>query len=77
MNLGILYKNGKIINHRSLLKVLINPILRRYGYYIGTICIDNEIKGIKLLKGQKVNKISWSFSSTNEYDEIVKKRLIY
>lgn len=48
MKLGILYKNGKIVNHRSLLKVVLNPILRYFGYYIGSICIDNEIIGLKL-----------------------------
>jgi len=76
LKLGILYKNGKVVNHRSLLKVLINPILRRYGYYIGSICEGNQIKGLKLQKGNKVNKINWDFKSYNEHDTIVKKRKI-
>ena len=77
MKLGILYKDGKIVNHRSLLKVLINPILRKYGFYIGSVCINNEIKGLKLEKGQKVDKIKWDFKSHNEYDKLVKKRVIF
>ena len=76
MKLGVLYKDGKIVNHRSLLKVLVNPILRRFGYYIGSICIDNEIKGIKLQKGQKVDKIKWDFKSYNDHDIVVKERMI-
>lgn len=76
MKLGILYKNGKIVNHRSLIKVLINPILRRFGYYIGSICVNNEIGGIKLSRGQKSNKIKWDFKSHNDYDFLVKKRRI-
>jgi hypothetical protein len=36
MNLGIIWKDGKIINHRSLVKVLLNPFLRIIGYEIAT-----------------------------------------
>ena len=74
MKLGILYKDGKIVNHRSLVKVLFNPILRRFGYYIGSICINNQIKGIRLERGQKVDKIKWDFNSYNEHDTVIKKR---
>jgi len=77
IKLGILYKEGKIVNHRSLLKVLINPILRKYGYYIGTICIDNKLKGCRLFIGQKATKIRWDFKSFNEHDTVVKKRMLY
>lgn len=76
MKLGILYKDGKIVNHRSLLKVLINPILRRFGYYIGTICENNKLKGLKLQKGQKTDKIKWDFKSYNEHDTVLKKRIL-
>ena len=76
MKLGILYKNGVIVNHRSLLKVLLNPILRKFGYYIGSVCTENTIKGIKLKRGQRVNKIKWDFNSYNEHDNIVKKRML-
>jgi cytochrome c biogenesis protein ResB len=53
MKLGVLYKNGKIVNHRSLLKVILNPLLRYFGYYIGSICENNDIIGIKMVKGRK------------------------
>lgn len=76
MKLGILYKDDKVVNHRSLLKVLINPILRYFGYYIGSVCEDNQIKGMKLERGQKVNKIKWDFNSYNDHDSILKKRRI-
>ena len=76
--LGILYKDNKIVNHRSLLKVLINPILRYFGFYIGTSynLSNNKIGGIHILKTKKSNKIKWDFNSHNEYDIIVKKRLL-
>lgn len=39
MNLGIVYDSaGEMINHRSLLKVLLNPILRAFGFQIATEC---------------------------------------
>lgn len=75
LNLGILYKDGKIVNHRSLLKVLLNPILRYFGYYIGTICIDEKLKGIKIQKGQKSKSIKYDFSC-NDHDTIIKKRIL-
>lgn len=75
LKLGILYKNGKIVNHRSLLKVIINPILRYFGYYIGTICIDDKLGWIKIQKGQKTKSIKYDFKC-NEYDTIIKKRTL-
>jgi len=77
MKLGILYKDNKIVNHRSLLKVLINPILRKFGYFIGSVCENNKIKGMRLEKGQKVDKIRWDFKSYNDHDLIVRKRMIF
>ena len=56
IKLGIVYKDNKIINHRSLLKVLLNPFLRYIGLYIGTRCEDNTLKGIKLNKCIKTKK---------------------
>jgi len=28
LNLGIIHKNGQVINHRSIIKILLNPFLR-------------------------------------------------
>lgn len=76
--LGVLYKNKKIVNHRSLLKVFVNPILRYFGYCIGTL-YDSTIEqlgGIRIVKTEKSNKIKWDFNNHNEYDVIIKKRLL-
>ena len=75
MKLGVLYKDGQIVNHRSLLKVLLNPILRRFGYYIGTICENNKLKGLKIGKCEPAKKIKWDFNSYNEHDTIIRKRI--
>jgi len=76
MKLGIIYKDNKIINHRSLLKVLLNPFLRCVGLYIGTIYDNGKLKGIRLNKGVKTSKIIWSFKYDVEYDYIIKKRIL-
>ena len=48
LKLGILYKNGDIVNHRSFCKILFNPILRYFGYYIGNefICSSNNLTSL-------------------------------
>jgi hypothetical protein len=58
--LGILYKNNKIVNHRSLLKILLNPILRVFGFCLGSLFdCNNEFIQYKLDKQKKnLNLIS-------------------
>lgn len=76
MKLGILYKNGQLVNHRSLLKVLINPILRYFGFCIGTVYKNEKLCGIRLIKQEGTNKIEWDFDNHNDFDYIIKKRRI-
>ena len=78
LKLGILYKDNKIVNHRSLLKVLVNPILRYFVFCIGTKYIKEkkQLGGIRIAKVNKLNKIKWDFNNHNEFDYIVKKRLL-
>jgi hypothetical protein len=77
MKLGILYKDNKIVNHRSLLKVLINPILRYFGYCIGTEYENEKLGGLRLIKQKRTNNIEWNFNNHNEFDLIIKQRLIW
>ena len=69
LNLGIIYdENGNAQNHRSLLKVALNPFLRAFGCQI-TSCWDfgaNKILGYELRKCEKIPllkglKSSWLF----------------
>ena len=78
LKLGILYKDNKIVNHRSLLKVLVNPILRYFGYCIGTIynLSTNQLEGISIAKVDKSDEIKWDFNNHKEFDYIIKKRLL-
>lgn len=53
MNLGIVFDNEmNVINHRSLLKVFINPFLRCFGVCIATKFDGNELGGLTILKSK-------------------------
>jgi hypothetical protein len=77
LKLGILYKDNIIVNHRSLLKVLFNPILRYLGFYIGTKLENDKLSGIVLNKQKHTSKIIYDFNNYNDYDEIIKKRIFF
>jgi hypothetical protein len=74
MKLGVIYKDGKIINHRSLLKVIFNPIFRYFGFCIGTNCKNNKLKGLEIIKNER-KKIKWE-KYDSDYDYIIKKRRV-
>lgn len=77
LTLGILLKNNKPVNHRSLTKVLLNPILRSVGFCLGTVFTnENHIKKIIIFKCDKT-KLKYDFNSFNEYDKIIKNRIYF
>lgn len=67
--LGLVYKDGKVINHRSLIKILLNPILRTlFEKAIGSIVEDN-----KFIKYRIINQTEpkgFSFRYNGDYDYI-------
>jgi len=64
INLGIILKEKRIIGHRSLLKVLVNPFLRVIGFQIATN-INNGILGSPCLTRctKRHFQSSWSYPS--------------
>jgi len=79
LKLGIIYSGNKIVNHRSLLKVLLNPIFRFFGFQIVTPCYDNKTKlGFLTLARCKRTK-TIDFKNSFKYDrrgiKIDKKRM--
>lgn len=49
LHLGVVYENCKIVNHRSLLKVALNPVLRFvFGYHLTSMFVDDEFAVYKL-----------------------------
>ncbi len=76
MILGIVYKDGKIINHRSLLKIIFNPILRYFGWCIGSLFDENNnFIRLTIFKCTPNNKIFWEKYDC-DYDYLIKKRRI-
>lgn len=74
MKLGIVYKDGSVINHRSLVKVALNPILRYFGYHIVSQFNDGVI-GKPMLSSTDKQPIRWEKYKT-DYDFILKKRIL-
>ena len=63
-NLGIVYnEKGKIVNHRSLIKVLFNPFLRLIGLQIGTIFKPKEqkLQHPKLMRTGRQRKLMFDY----------------
>ena len=79
LELGIIYDSeGKIVNHRSLIKVLLNPFLRLIGCYIATVFdIDtNTLKNPVLRKCPKRKSFKFLYNADFEYKVIKRRRLI-
>jgi hypothetical protein len=76
MKLGIIYKDGKVINHRSLVKVLFNPIFRFFGFHLATRFDGNNLLGAAFMKCERVKPIRWDFKFNTSYDKIEKRRRI-
>ena len=72
--LGVVIKNTKIVNHRSLIKVFLNPILRFFGVCIATSYIDGILGYPLFMKCDTLRKIP-SFNYGINYDYIIKKRI--
>lgn len=80
--LGIFMNQEKLVNHRSLLKIIFNPFLRFFGYDIKSIVLYKlykyeeldilEIKRIdyKIGKDKTNNSLKWDFlgNNMNQYD---------
>lgn len=76
MKLGVIYQDNKIINHRSLIKVLFNPILRYFEFQIGTKFKYNELGDVKFEKCSKTNFIKWEKYTLTDNMTLIKKRTL-
>jgi hypothetical protein len=78
INLGIIYnENGKIVNHRSLIKVFVNPFLRLIGFQIATVYDIKENKllyKIKLIKCSRKQSINFNYELEKEWS-VKRKRM--
>jgi hypothetical protein len=75
LHLGIIYKNGIVVNHRSLLKVVLNPLLRLIGFQIVTCFSGNEPGKIGVGRCPRVWSHSFKYDITDCMVE--KKRRVW
>ena len=53
-HLGIVYNaEGEVVNHRSVLKVLLNPIFRWMGFCIGSLAIEDKAGNVVGVGGMR------------------------
>lgn len=59
MHLGIVFDvTGEMKNHRSLLKVLVNPVLRCFGRCIGTVMEDDGgLSGLRFIRCDRLSPV--------------------
>jgi hypothetical protein len=76
LHLGIVYKDGNIINHRSLVKVFLNPILRLFGFQIVSRVLNNIITDIGIEHCYKTKIPKWYLRYDTKGCVVVKKRLL-
>lgn len=78
--LGILYCKEQVVNHRSLLKILINPVLMVFGIMIASSFDNNKFLNYTIIKCKlsiNVFKNFYShFFTCNEFDKVEKKRIL-
>jgi hypothetical protein len=76
LKLGIVYENNQIVSHRSLLKILLNPYLRLFGWQIGSVMGDNKTIKTRLVRCPKTG-LKYSFVYDDSDAVIRQKRMLY
>jgi hypothetical protein len=75
LNLGIIKKKDEIISHRSLIKVLFNPILRTFGCQIATpYDLETKVLGWLIFTKCPKRKLIWSWNYDVKDCEVERKR---
>lgn len=74
--LGIIYENGKVVNHRSIIKVFLNPFLRIFGFCIATNFDPEKQKLYQpvFIKCEKRFELEFSYPLGNR--KIVRRRML-
>jgi hypothetical protein len=76
LNLGVVKRDDKIINHRSLVKVCLNPLLRLFGFQIATSFDEKkQALGLPVVVRCPRRKLIWSWSYDITGCQLEKKRL--
>lgn len=68
---GLVFKDNKVISHRSILKIFLNPLLRRFfGIAIGSVIDNNSFVRYKIIKQSEPK--TFTFKINFKYDYIKK-----
>ncbi len=66
--LGIVFKEDKPISHRSLLKIFLNPLLRRiFGIAIASVIKDNQFIQYKIIKQREPKEFNFNINFDYDY----------
>jgi hypothetical protein len=80
LKLGIVYKGEYIINHRCLLKIVLNPCLAPFGCVLGSLFVDDEFISYRFGRCDKQKfwkRLKEAFVYKGEYDYIVKRKILF
>lgn len=68
---GLVFKDNKVISHRSILKIFLNPLLRRFfGIAIGSVIENNSFVRYKIIR--QTEPKTFTFKINFKYDYIKK-----
>lgn len=79
LKLGIIIKNDQVVNHRSLRKILLNPIFLFFGFQISSVFKEKEFITYKIIKNKMYFNLFrnyyYSFLYKNDDIKIIKEHL--
>jgi hypothetical protein len=73
--LGVLFRNNKIVNHRSFIKVFLQPIFMFFGFCVVSYFDDNNVfSRYEIIKVKRridlINNYYRHFFECNDYDSV-------
>jgi len=78
--LGILYYHDQVVNHRSIRKVFLNPILMMFGIMIASYFDNNKFLNYTIIKCKSrlnvFKNFYLHFFTCNDFDRVEKKKLL-
>jgi hypothetical protein len=77
--LGILYYKNEVVNHRSILKVFLNPFLMMFGLTIASKFKENIFFGYIFISCEchlnLIENFNSHFFTCNDYDRVEKRKI--
>jgi hypothetical protein len=78
--LGILYYHDQVVNHRSICKVFLNPVLMMFGIMITSYFDNNKFLNYTIIRRKPSPNVFKNFHShfftCNDFDRVEKTKLL-